>query len=195
MTSLRRRCLAKGPCLALLVALGACASGAVPGAMVPPVGQDTIIAESSRLRQAVAVGTVDGGKDTNPLWTSQVSSEAFAQALRQSLATHAMLAIAGGTYRLDASLLELKQPLAGFDLEVTARVRYRLTRISDGGAVYETEITNAFAAAFSSAYLGVERLRLANEGAVRENIRRFLAAVIAEETRNPAAFAAPRPVS
>lgn len=192
MSSLRH---ARGLCLSLLLLLGACASGAVPGAMVPPLGPGTIIAETSRLRQAVALGTVDGGKETNPLWTSQVSSEAFAQALRQSLATHAMLAIGGGVYRLDASLLELKQPIAGFDLEVTARVRYRLTRMADSGVIYETEITNAFAAAFSSSYLAVERLRLANEGAVRENIGRFLAAVIAEEARNPAAFAAPRPVS
>lgn len=181
--------------LAAMLALGACASGAVSGAMVPPLSQETVLADGSRLRQAVALGVVDGGKETSPLWTSQVSNEAFAQALRQSLATHAMLAIGGGAYRLDASLLELKQPLAGFNMEVTARVRYRLTRAADGATVFEREITSPFSAAFNSAFAGVERLRLANEGAVRENIRQFLAALIAEEARNPAAFAAPRPVA
>jgi hypothetical protein len=185
----------RGSVLLLMLALGACASGAVPGAMVPPISPDTVLASGSQLQRAVGVGTVDGGRETNPLLTSQVSSEAFAQALRQSLATHAMLATGSGIYRLDASLSDLSQPLAGFNMEVKARVQYRLTRLSDGALVWEREIANAFTADFSSAYYGVERLRLANEGAIRENIRQFLAALIAEEARNPAAFAGPRPIS
>ncbi len=182
-----------GLCLALGLLLSACASGAVPGAMVPPVSQETLVGDASRLRQAVAVGTVGGGRETSPLWTSQVSDQAFAQALRQSLATHAMLAINGDLYRLDATLLELTQPLAGFDMQVTAHVRYRLTRTADGATVLDREIRSPYTAAFSSSYLGVERLRLANEGAVRENIRMLLAALIAEEASNPTALGAAPP--
>jgi hypothetical protein len=180
--------------LGLLALLG-CASAAVPGAMVPPVARDTIIAETSRLRGAVAVGAVEGGRDTNPLWTSQVSNQDFAQALRQSLATHALLASGGGAYRLDAALLELRQPIGGFDLEVKATVKYRLFRRADGALVWETVIANAHNAPFRAALFANERLRLANEGAVRANIRDFLSALIAEEARNPAAFGGARPAS
>ncbi len=156
--------------------------------MVPPIADQTLLAQNSRLRQAVAIGTVSGGRETNPLWTSQVSQADFAAALRQSLATHAMLTINNEAFRLEATLHDLEQPIAGFDLQVTSRVSYRLVRASDGTTAYATEIRRAYTAPFSSSFLAVERLRLANEGAIRENIREFLSVLIAEEARNPAAF-------
>jgi hypothetical protein len=170
---------------ALLLLLAACASGAIPGAMTVPVSEETLIREGSRLRQAVAVGQVEGGRETNPLWTSQVSDAGFAAALRQSLATHAMLALGGETFRLDAALLALDQPLAGLDLEVRSRVRYRLTHAATGRTALEREVEAAYTAPFSAAFYAVERLRLANEGAIRENIRRFLRDLVAEEARDP----------
>ncbi|MBY0336640.1 MAG: hypothetical protein K2X11_08505 [Acetobacteraceae bacterium] len=175
----------------LAVALVGCAAGANPGAMVPPVSGETIVSTGSRLRQAVAVGTISGGRETNPLWTSQVSDPAFAEALRQSLATHALLSVNNQAFRLDARLLELNQPFIGLDMEVTARVAYRLTRVSDGAVVFETEIRSPFTATFGSSLYAVERLRLGNEGAIRENIRQFLAQLVGAEQRNPLAFGGP----
>ncbi|MBU8546907.1 MULTISPECIES: hypothetical protein [Roseomonadaceae] len=181
--------------LALALPLAACASGATPGAMTVPLSPDTIIAEGSGLRQAIATGTLGGGQETNPMWTSQVSNEAFATALRQSLGTHAMLAIQGGRFRLDATLGTLRQPLMGASLEVTSTVAYRLTAVASGAVVFERTIEAAYTAPFSAAFAAVERLRLANEGSVRENIRQFLAALVAEEARNPQAFRAGTPIS
>lgn len=180
-----------GVVLILTLALGACASGATPGAMVPLPAEQTSAAQNSRLRQAIAIGNVSGGRETNPLWTSQVSQADFAAALRQSLSTHAMLTINNETFRLDATLHDLEQPFAGVDLQVTSRVSYRLVRVSDGTIAYTIEVRRAFTAPFSSSFLAVERLRLANEGAIRENIRDFLSALVAEEARNPAAFGGP----
>ncbi len=175
-----------------LLWLAACASGAVPGAMSVPLSEQTLLATESRLRQAVAVGTVGGGRETNPLWTSQVSSADFAEALRLSLSTHAMLAINNQAFRLDATLADLQQPIAGLDLTVTSRVTYRLIHLGTGAAVFEREIAAPYTAPFSAAFAAVERLRLANEGSIRENIRQFLAALIAAERANPLAFATPR---
>ncbi len=177
--------------LIAVLLLGACASGATPGAMTVPVSEQTLLSPSSRLRQAVQLGEIGGGRETNPLWMSQVSSSDFAAALRQSLATHAMLAINNQTFRVEATLLGLDQPMMGFDAEVRSRVRYRVTNIATGAVAFDREILAAYTAAFSSAFLGVERLRLANEGSVKENIRLFLTALISEETRNPVAFGAP----
>jgi hypothetical protein len=181
--------------LALLLALGACASGATPGAMTVPLSEQTMLAEGSRLRQSVQVGSINGGRDTNPLWTSQVSDADFATALRQSLGTHAMLSINNQLFRVDAQMVGLDQPLAGLDLEVRSRVRYRVTQVATGATVLDQEIAAAYTAPFSASFLAIERLRLANEGSIRENIRQFLVALIAAERSNPAAFGAPARIS
>lgn len=174
--------------LGTILLLSACASGAVPGAMVPPVSQQTLIGDTSRLRQGIEVSGVTGGRETNPLWTSQVSNEAFSEALRQSLAIHALLSSNNAPYRLDAQLFDMAQPLMGFNMTVRARARYRLARVADGSVVHESEVDSSFTATAASSALGVERLRLANEGAIRENIRQFLEKLIAAEANDPDAF-------
>lgn len=173
----------------LLLLLGACASGATPGAMTAPLSEQTMLSQGSRLRQALAVGGVSGGRETNPLWTSQVSDADFATALRQSLATHAMLSVNSQLFQVEARMLALDQPLIGLDMTVRSRVHYRVTQVATGAVVFEREIDVAHTQSFSSAFLAIERLRLANEGSVRENIRRFIAALIEAERSNPAVFA------
>jgi hypothetical protein len=129
------------------------------------------------LREAVSVGAVTGGQATNPLWASQVGNDAFAAALRESLAAHAMLDPSGRRLRVDATLMPLGQPLAGLDLEVTATVFYRVLDVATGRVVFERPIAAAFTATFGDQALAIERLRLANEGAVRANIAAFIAAL------------------
>jgi|688.fasta_scaffold273542_2 hypothetical protein len=174
--------------LLLVLGLSACASGAKPGAMLPPNSPQTTIAPNSNLREAVAIGQVSGGRETNPLWVSDVSSADLAETLRLSLAARTMLTIRNERFRLEASLIQLQQPMMGVDMTVTSRINYRLIRVADNAIAYEREITAPFTAAFSSSFYGVERLRLANEGSIRENIAQFLAALIAAEAENPAAF-------
>ena len=174
--------------LLLVLGLSACASGAKPGAMLPPNSPQTTIAPNSNLREAVAIGQVSGGRETNPLWVSDVSSADLAETLRLSLAARTMLTIRNERFRLEASLIQLQQPMMGVDMTVTSRINYRLIRVADNTIAFEREITAPFTAAFSSSFYGVERLRLANEGSIRENISQFLAALIAAEAENPAAF-------
>ena len=179
-----------GPLALLVLALGlsACASGAKPGAMMAPNAAQTTISANSNLREAVGMGQVSGGRETNPLLVSDVSSSDMAEALRLSLSARTMLAIRDERFRLEANMINLQQPMMGLDMTVTSKVRYRLTRLSDNTIVFEREITAPFTAAFSSSLIGVERLKLANEGSIRENIAQFLAALIAAEAENPAAF-------
>lgn len=175
-------------CLGMVWFLGACATGANPGAMTASVSEGTLLAPRSRLRQAVEVGGVTGGRETNPLLSSKVSDDDFVEALRRSLAVHAILASGPGGYRLDARLVELKQPFGGFNMEVQATVLYRLVASRTGRTVFERSVSSAYTATFGSAHYGVLRLRLANEGAVRENIQSFIAALVDEERNNPGAF-------
>jgi hypothetical protein len=163
----------------LLVALAAlsvcaCASPSNPAAMVAAASPDVVFSSGSALHQNVELGTVDGGRETNPLWTSQVSSEDFAEALRGSFQAHAILTTQGGDYRLDATLMELNQPFAGLDMSVHSTVRYALTEVASGDVVYEEVISERYTATMGDAFVGVERLRLANEGSIRANIERLI---------------------
>jgi hypothetical protein len=120
--------------------------------------------------------------------SSKVSDGDFAEALRRSLAVHAILASGSGDYRLDAQLTELKQPFGGFNMEVKATALYHLVALQTGRTVFERSVSSAYTATFGSAHYGVLRLRFANEGAVRENIQSFIAALVEEDRTNPGAF-------
>ncbi|WP_293328449.1 hypothetical protein [Parvibaculum sp.] len=176
----------------LLTSLAACASGARSGAMTAPVTEATVISDTSSLKKAITVGDVTGGSETNPLWTSEVGSPEFKTALEQSLMLDAMYAAEKPKYRLDAQMLDIDQPIVGLDLTVDSHVRYRLTEIDTNELVYEREISCSYTANFSDAFLGVERLRLANEGTMKKNISLFIEELVREfKKRDAAAAAAP----
>jgi uncharacterized lipoprotein YajG len=129
-----------------------------------------------KLAKAVGVVEVTGGRDTNPLWTSQISSDGFRRALEQSLESAGMLSklSAGSEYQLTADLTRVDQPIMGFDMTVTATVRYSLIDSKTRKEVYGRVINIPYTATTSDAFIGSTRLRLANEGAIRENIKAFI---------------------
>jgi len=168
---------------AILMSVAACASPARMNAMIPDRTAETLITESSPLAKAISVGTVDGGTETNPMWMSEVGNPEFKQALENSLANHAMLADGAGRYRFEVTLSKLDQPIFGASFTVTASVRYRLIDLKTDAPVYEDLISLPYTANFSDAFLGVERLRLANEGAMRVNIAAFLKEIVARQDK------------
>lgn len=170
--------------MAVGLSLAACASGAKPAQMVSAEGP--ALAAGSPLSGSVTVGLMSGGSTTSPLWKSNVSNEDFAEALRQSLAARTMLATASGRFVLNAELLELKQPIADFDMEVISTVKYRLTNADGAKTVFETTIIAPYTADFSSTFLGVKRLQLANEGSMRENIKKMVEQLIKASETDPA---------
>ena len=128
------------------------------------------------LNQAVALGPVSGGKQTNPLWVSNISSEDFEAALRSSLQSAQLLVPVGKDCRvkLTAQLLSLAQPALGLDMTVTASVLYTLVDCKTQKEVWVQTITLPYTAAFTDSLYGVERLKLANEGAARVNIQKLV---------------------
>ena len=161
-----------------------CAEASNPGAMAVGVTQSTLIADNSSLHHAISAPTVTGGKDTNPLWVSNVSNADFAEALRQTLSANTMLATDKGRFNLAAQLVSLKQPMVGLSMTVTADVKYTLTDAT-GKVIWQKELTTPYTAKFSDAFLGVERLKLANEGAIKTNIEQMIAALIADSKTSP----------
>jgi hypothetical protein len=104
-----------------------------------------------------------------------VSNEDFQSALMDSLRNHGLLAEGNAPrYILYAHLLDVHQPLIGLDMTVSATVNYELADAVNGQPTRETTIATDFTSPFGDAFSADERTRLANEGAIRENIRQFL---------------------
>lgn len=128
---------------------------------------------NERLKNAIRIENVSGGKETNPLWTSQVGPNEFRQALEGSLGNAGYLANSAGQakYALTANLLELDQPLLGLTLDVTSKVQYQF---KGEGIDKSIPISATGTATFSDAAVGITRLRIANEKSILENIKALL---------------------
>jgi hypothetical protein len=163
---------------AALAALTACASGARTGAMTAPLSPNQIVSDKSPIKNAIAVGTVSGGEKTNPLWKSEVSDANFKIALEDSLALSILKGSAGAPYVLNAKLVSLHQPFGGFDLTVTSTVEYTILAAGQTAPVMNETVVTPYTANFGDALVAVERLRLANEGAMRENIKEIISRII-----------------
>ncbi|MEY2862522.1 MAG: hypothetical protein RLY58_229 [Pseudomonadota bacterium] len=131
-------------------------------------------AQAAALKSSIQIQPVTGGKATNPLWTSQVSSEAFQSALSASLNSAGLLGTTTAPYTLDSKLVSLKQPKIGLDMTVTATVDYQLMNTSSKAAVFKKTIITPYTATVGDAFVGTERLKLANEGAIRKNIEEII---------------------
>ncbi len=125
------------------------------------------------LKQQVSVNEVRGGKETNPMWKSQISNESFTFALKRSLETQGLYANEG-KYILTVDIIDVDQPLFGPDMTVTTHIKYELTDRQSNSILFKKMILASYTATMTDAIIGEERLRLANEGSGKENIKKFL---------------------
>lgn len=155
--------------LLLVGLLSACAQPARVGTMTV---QPATINIPNQLKGIVSVESVTGGKDTNPMWTSQVDKGSFKNALEQSLANFGLLSIADKSeVKIRAEIQELTQPLFGTSFSVTSRVDYTVETPTKTRIFNVTEIGTAH---MSDAFYGVVRLQLANEKSINNNIKEFI---------------------
>lgn len=166
---LRRSPLAALLLIVLLALTAGCASGVRPSAMVP---QDFSVAvQSSRSVHA----SVSGADETDPMWGSQLSSSAFHEALVAAIQRSGVFAtvVSGpeADYQLRVRLVDLDQPFAGFNMTVGLTCKWTLVNEATGDSVMEATITSEHTAKVGDSLVGVKRLRIAREGAARENIR------------------------
>jgi hypothetical protein len=160
--------------IAALIGLAGCASAADPGAMTVAAVQTQTMAFPQPLAHAMCVRNVTGGEATNPMWASKVDNDGFRAALAASLDTAGLSAAATScSYPLDVNLLGLSQPALGLDMTVTSHVNYKVYDRSGQPFLMET-IDAPYTAKFSDSLVGVKRLRMANEGSIRESIQRLL---------------------
>lgn len=168
------RSMASALCLCVAL-LSGCATPARVDQMTVS-GQPEQRIAATPLRGNVAVRDVTGGRETNPMWMSNVSSDEFSQAIEGSMRIVGLLAPnrQAARYMLTAHLVSLDQPFIGLDMTVTASVRYSVVESAAGKEIFQKTITAPYTAKFSDAFAGVERLKLANEGAIRTNITQLI---------------------
>jgi hypothetical protein len=159
----------------LLAGLGACAMPANYTSMVPELASaDLGPGPAPSYRGAITVASVSIGTDTSTPWTSQIGSAEFQDALVRTLMLANLASPQGGRFRLDATLLGLSRPFAGFAMTVTASVAYRLTDTATGAVVYQETRTSLGTASLNDAIMNANRLRIADERALRANIRKLI---------------------
>jgi hypothetical protein len=154
--------------------LGGCATPAQSGAMVP-----TSLAPATKHAASVELA-VTGGSPTSSAGASQISDADFNGALAESIRQSGLFATIAptgqpGDYHLDVALVRLQQPLMGFSMTATIETNWTLTRQRDHAVLWRKAIVSSHTARAGEAFAGVTRLRLATEGAARENIRDAIA--------------------
>lgn len=127
----------------------------------------------SSLNKSINVKESVGGKETNPAWTSEISNKEFTGAVKLSLSSRGLYS-EKGRYKLGIHMIEVDQPMLGFDMTVTTHTRYTLVDSETGKVVFEETVIAPYTATIGDAFIGSERLKLANEGSGKENIKKMI---------------------
>lgn len=148
--------------------LGGCATPSNSSAMVPKV------APAARKHPEAVGVAVTGGSATSSMGASKISDQDFAEAIRSAITQSGLFArtVEGGKgdYQLEVQIVRLDQPLFGASFTVKLEATWRLRRGADKAVLWEKAIESSFTATMGDAFVGTTRLRLANEGAARQNI-------------------------
>jgi hypothetical protein len=170
----------------MLATAGACAKPESLSAKLPDlVGIDAARGPAPSYRDAITAAPVSGGRGTTPLWVSPVGNAEFQDALVRTLIAARLGSAENARFRLDANLQRMEQPFAGFAMTVTATIGYRLTETATGAVVYDNRLVTSGTATLDDAVMNDRRLKIANDRAIRANLRRLVEELYALPDRRP----------
>jgi hypothetical protein len=160
--------------LLLIFIFGGCATSPKMLNMVPL----TEGYKFTNTNKTLKVELASGGRESDPLVEgSKIDNASFTGALITALRNSNLFSevnpSANPDYTLSAAILTQRQPMAGFSMTVELLVRYTL-KDNAGTQVWQKDIVSKYTATMGDSLIGPTRLNLANEGAVRENIRLLL---------------------
>lgn len=182
-------------CPALLLVTTACTMPTRVDEMV--AYSQTAGTAASPLQHATFIGTVTGGRETDPMaMTPQVGNQQFHDALARTLDNAGYLASsdANRRFRVDATFLGLDHPDLGWTVTVTTIAKYVVTDTADGSTVLNETITAEDTKTVGDIFVGTERVLVTTEEAVKNNLATFLqkaAAVGARPLQRQAGASAP----
>ncbi len=162
-------------CAFVALLAGCAATPAKHEGMIP-----TTFETAGKHSKTVSV-SVQGGRETKWGTPTNISDEAFMQALVDSITKSQIFSsvVQGkeADYLLTVSIFGMEQPLFGLTYTVKMEAGWTLQRADNGTVVWQESIKSEHTATFSDAFAAVTRLRLATEGAARDNIAKGLAKI------------------
>jgi len=160
---------------ALVIMLTGCAAPADRSAMTP-----SDITVSKHFPYSINVRT-SGGSATGAMDSSNISDAdlqtAIEDAIRNSRLFTTIVKSSSGDYELSVSITQLSKPMFGLTFTVQMETAWSLTKVADRSVVFRKPIQSSGKATMSEAFVGVTRLRMAVEAAVRDSISQGLAAI------------------
>jgi hypothetical protein len=158
-------------------------AGALSGCATPATGAAMTVSgvEVARQHQSTVAIDTQGGAETSSMGSSSISDSAFAEAIEASIIENRVFSQVverdGADYVLGVSIISMDKPSFGFSFTVSMEAAWSLTDLTTNTAVMRESIVSTYTAGAGDAFVGTTRLRLAVEGAARENIRKGLAAI------------------
>ena len=170
--------------LSLAIFLAGCASSASSEGMTigaRELAQLSNGEDTGTWTGSVYVRAVTGEAAAPDLGSVNVSAQEFREALEASLRTADVLHSADDAqWALEAELLELEYPGGAMDVPASLTVRYRAFAREASKPSFDHTIRTGYMVPASATFSGVERVRLAVEGAARDNIVVLLRDLAAE---------------
>ena len=161
--------------LLVVLALGGCASPASYQGMVPPDFQ------AAKKHAATVKVAATGGRETQALGKSQISDADFAKALAEAITESRTFSKvvhdSGADYLLTVSIISIEQPSFGLSFQVKMEAGWTLKRVETDKVVWQESIVSEHTATPGDAFAAVKRLRLATEGAAKNNIAEGLSRI------------------
>jgi hypothetical protein len=155
--------------------LGGCASPTTSNGMTPVAIQTT-----TKHAKSISL-LVSGGKETNSIGKSQISDETFTQSITDAINSSKVFSSVvqgkGADYLLTVTMFNMNQPSFGTSFTVKMEVGWSLKRADTSAVVWQESIKSEHTATISDAFVGVERLKLATEGAAKNNISQGLSKI------------------
>jgi len=118
---------------------------------------------------------VYGGRETNPLWTSQISNSALCSAIKKSILENEVfssVSLKNPDYSLEVAIEKITQPVIGLDIKMKMTAKWTL--IKNDNIIWSDSITSTYTAKLGEAFIAAERIQKANEGVARNNIKNGL---------------------
>jgi hypothetical protein len=168
LLSLSRFCIMT----AILALLSGCATTATHEGMTPQSF------EGGTKHQKTVTVNISGGKELDEMGRTQISNAELKKALVDSITKARTFSRViegnGGDYLLTVAIISIDQPLFGGSFTVKMEAAWTLTDTASGKTVWREGIQSEHTTTMDEAFAGVERLRLATEGAARNNISQGL---------------------
>ena len=133
-----------------------------------------------KMPYSVAVDT-RGGAETGAMDSSNVSNGDLKSAIESSITKSSLFKSVvqgrGADYELTVTVTQLSKPVFGGAFTVTLETGWSLVKVSDKSVVMRKAVRSEHTATMSDSFVGVTRLKMAVEGAVRKNISDGLQAI------------------